>query len=235
MQASDRFYAALLTQVINWDDSKDVTEQEHLPVATLGGKFTNSQIGWSTIEKESFPIIKAVQDWEYNLLAPQGFKLYSDHANIISLFRPDKITPTLGRSAIDKVYRWLHTLSYFHITEMTYLKGQKNIWADMLSRWAHKDYHKEEEKKQNNPFRASKISFKRRNALKNPKYIDIMKNQYHPDFELPSKKVIFDSQQLHMDEFEETFMYDTDTIDARISTDKEGIIYVSNKLWIPTS
>ena len=50
--ASDRFYAALLTQVVDYDPNRPITEQAHKPVCTLSGKFTHSQVNWSTIRRE---------------------------------------------------------------------------------------------------------------------------------------------------------------------------------------
>ena len=239
--ASDRFYAALLTQVLNWDENLPVEQQIHLPVSTLSGKFTNSQVGWTTIEKESFPIVKACQDWEYNLLNEKGFRLYTDHDNIVSLFKPETIKPALGRSQLDKVHRWLHILSYFHIISMQHLKGDLNVWADLLSRWGQKGYHQESEEtaESNNEsyktVKINKVSKKRKNALRQPKYADIMRSRYHEEFEIPSLNVIRDSQAVNMDEFDLKYMIDDNKISKKISTDNAGTISVTGKLWIPSS
>ena len=69
--------------------------------------------------------------------------MYCDHANIASLFKPDAIEPNLSRSALDKVHRWLHTLAHFHITHMEHLKGQHNLWADLLKDIMRNKYHPE--------------------------------------------------------------------------------------------
>ena len=71
--------------------------------------------------------------------------MYSDHENLVTLFRPDTCNPELSKSALDKVYRWCYTLSRFRINHMEHLPGQRNLWADLLSRWAHPTYKEEKE------------------------------------------------------------------------------------------
>lgn len=142
--ASQRHYAALLTSVTNWKEGIPVEEQEHRLLRTFSGEFKGAQVKWSTIEKESFPIIEAVQLWRDFLMISKGFNLYSDHENLVTLFRPDAANPELSKSALDKVYRWCYTLSRFRINHMEHLPGQRNVWADLLSRWAHPTYKEEQ-------------------------------------------------------------------------------------------
>ena len=227
--ASDRFYAGLLTQVIDYDTTKPITEQIHMPMCTLSGKFTNSQVGWSTFEKEAYPIVKACQDWEYYLLTPNGFRVYTDHANIVTLFNPLAANPSLNKSSLDKVHRWLHLLSHFKIEWMEHLKGQDNVWADLLSRWAHKEYHEPI-----NTIPIRRLSKSKSKALKNKKFADIMKNRYHKDFHIPDINAIKMCQDAHLDEFDQTFV-DGTHCDKRITTTKEGVIHYDNKIWIPSN
>ena len=138
--ASQRHWAGMLTVVEDWMEGVPVQEQNHRPIKTFSGEFKRSELNWSTIEKESFPIIEAMKEWRDILMQPQGFRVYSDHENLVSLFKPDALNPELSKSALDKVYRWLYTLSSFRIISMEHLKGQHNIWADLLSRWAHPTY-----------------------------------------------------------------------------------------------
>ena len=124
--ASQRHYTALLTQVKDWDPAKPVYEQQHEPLRTFSGEFRHNTVKWSTIEKESYPIIEALQEWESYLLCPQGFRIYCDHANLVTMWKPESVSPSLSKSALDKVYRWLYMLSSFKVISMEHLPGQHN-------------------------------------------------------------------------------------------------------------
>jgi transposase InsO family protein len=140
--ASDTHWAGFLTQVRDWDISRPVQEQQHEPLGTLSGAFSGAQLNWSVIEKESYPIIKMLGQFDHILSAPKGFKVFCDHANIVSLFHPEAQSPTLAKQTVDKVYRWLFHLGTYRVLSMEHLPGQHNIWADMLSRSAHPTYYK---------------------------------------------------------------------------------------------
>lgn len=231
--ASDRYWAALLTQVVDYDPTKPVVQQNHMPISTMSGAFNGPQKGWSTIEKESYPIIKSVQEWEHYLLNPQGFRMYVDHSNIVSMFNPTTIEPALSKSSIDKVYRWLHILSHFKITHMEYLKGQDNIWADLLSRWAHKEYHQDEEK--HSHVFVTKRAKKAVKQKPSPKYRNCVQARNLPEFKLPTEKVIKLSQEIHYDnEFEQLFCPTGETIDPLITTNEHGLILYDKNYWIPS-
>jgi hypothetical protein len=140
--ASDTHWAGFLTQVRNYDPRKPVQEQQHEPLGTLSGAFSGAQLNWSVIEKESYPILKMLGQFDHILSAPKGFKVFCDHANIVSLFHPEALSPTLAKQTVDKVYRWLFHLGSYRVLSMEHLAGQHNIWADMLSRSAHPTYYK---------------------------------------------------------------------------------------------
>jgi hypothetical protein len=138
--ASDKHYAALLTQVVDWDEKLPVQSQKHIPMATLSGTFKRSELNWRIIEKEAYPLIKAVQQWDYTLSTSDGFNCYVDHRNLVHLFHPEVNDPPLSKNAKNRVYNWLYLLSNYRIRTLEHLPGENNLWADMLSRWANPEY-----------------------------------------------------------------------------------------------
>jgi hypothetical protein len=140
--ASKTHYAALLTQVFNFDSTKLIEEQNHEPLGTFNGEFTKVQRRWSVIEKEAYPLILALQEWREAFMASKGIRIYCDHDNIVKIFRPEAInSPSLSRTSIDKIYRWLYALVYVRMLCLEHLPGLRNKWADILSRWAHMTYY----------------------------------------------------------------------------------------------
>ena len=139
--ASHHFYAGMVTQVVKWNETKPVDEQHHRPLATISGQFKHAQLNWSTIEKEAYPIIEVCTRFTNLLIRPRGIRVYTDHANIVHLYHPEVVRPPLSVAATQKIYRWLAVLNHFKITHMEHLSGPKNVWCDLLSRWANSDYH----------------------------------------------------------------------------------------------
>ena len=217
--ASDRYYAGLLTWVGEWDNGKKVMFQAHRPAGTFSGEFVGSAVRWSTIEKESFPIIRALSEWEHILLMPRGFRVYCDHANIVSLWKPDTINPPLSRSALDKVHRWLYTLSYYKITHMEHLPGQDNIWADMLSRWGQPGYHVDRKEKET-------IKVK---AFQN-RFLNLEFAALAPDEQLPSIELVRLAQQEDSLDAEDIEFFETQKGSFVL---KEGVWYYKDRIWIP--
>ncbi|GMF57946.1 unnamed protein product [Phytophthora fragariaefolia] len=54
--ASDVGWAAIVTQVDNFDPKLPATQQQHILLQCMSGTFTGSQLNWTVIEKEAFPI-----------------------------------------------------------------------------------------------------------------------------------------------------------------------------------
>lgn len=71
--ASATGYGIVDTQVRDWDSSLPVDQQHHEPVVCKGSTFKHSELKWSVVEKEAFPIVKACQNPEYLLLRPKDF------------------------------------------------------------------------------------------------------------------------------------------------------------------
>ncbi|OWZ22770.1 hypothetical protein PHMEG_0002467 [Phytophthora megakarya] len=76
------------TDEFPWDASLRVDEQKHELIVCKGGMFKHTELNWTMVEMEAFPIVKACHDLDCFLLHPNGFRLYCDHANLAYIFAP---------------------------------------------------------------------------------------------------------------------------------------------------
>ncbi|GMF58766.1 unnamed protein product [Phytophthora fragariaefolia] len=130
--ASDMGWVVITTQVRNFDIKTPVQDQQHSLLECPSGTFTGSQLNWTVIEKEAFPIAHACDKLDYLLLRPQGFRMFCDHRNLIHVFAPDA---SVNKPVRGKLLRWSMKLMKFnYIIEL--IAGPHNVWADMVSRWA---------------------------------------------------------------------------------------------------
>jgi hypothetical protein len=130
--ASDIGWAAIVTQVKGYDVKRPATEQQHRLIQCMSGTFTGSQLNWTVIEKEAFPIVLACEKMDYLLLRPQQFRMFCDHRNLIHVFAPHE---SVKKHIKGKLLRWAMKLMNFrYIVE--HVPGPDNVWADMISRWA---------------------------------------------------------------------------------------------------
>jgi hypothetical protein len=67
--ASDRFYAGLVTQKDEEQLDLPMEEQDHQPLAFLSGEFKGAQLRWTVQEKEGFAIVDTVTKVDYLLLS----------------------------------------------------------------------------------------------------------------------------------------------------------------------
>lgn len=131
--ASSEGWAAVLFQVKGFKEATGLEDQECEPLSFLGGIFRGSSYGWSIAEKEAFPIVEAVERWSYLLIRPKGFRIFCDHRNLTYIFDTSDSLMKLPTS--HKLQRWALKLSaYRYVIE--HIAGEKNVWADMLTRWA---------------------------------------------------------------------------------------------------
>ena len=243
--ASQRHHAAMLTVVSNWKEGVPVYEQDHRPLKTFSGEFKRSEINWSTIEKESYPIIQALKEWRDILMSPQGFRIYSDHENLVSLFKPEALNPELSKSALDKVYRWLYSLSSFRIISMEHLARQHNLWADMLSRWAQKSYR---DKPSNDRVVVAGSRIRKRNTKYDDEYEEyeepVSKKKEINEFlklkfsqrlvnsDFPDMEVILEAQKTASESDLEEL---SKAKEGKVTTSSKGLIHWGEKVWIPVS
>ena len=136
--ASEDHWSGVLTQISPNSFSVPFIEQEHEPLAFLAGSFTGSSYNWSTLEKEAAAIINSVQRLDYLLIRPKGFYLFTDHSNLVFIFNPERVQPSMSKNATNKVKRWAIALSVFDYT-IAHIDGEENVWADLLSRWGNPD------------------------------------------------------------------------------------------------
>jgi hypothetical protein len=101
------------------------------PLGFMSRKLANSQLRWSTYEKELYAVISALQHWVMHLMGTaEAVTAYTDHHSLQHLLKQDRLT---GRQS-----RWLDLLSRFRL-DMRYVEGAKNAAADALSRRADHD------------------------------------------------------------------------------------------------
>lgn len=131
--ASDTAWGAVLTQLPPDDLPLAVDEQRHEPLAFLSGDFKGAASRWSTVEKEAFAIVHAAQKLDYLLQNPQGFRIFTDHANLAFIFDASRHS-ALHRHTAAKLQRWALQLTGFDYV-IEHIPGELNVWADLLSRW----------------------------------------------------------------------------------------------------
>lgn len=86
--ASDTGWGLIVTQVPDLKPTTPIQEQKHELLICMGRDFKDSQLNWTVLEKEMYPIVHACKKLEYLLLRAQGFKIYCDHRHIVHLFAP---------------------------------------------------------------------------------------------------------------------------------------------------
>jgi hypothetical protein len=101
----------------------DELGNEH-PVAYGSQKLTDSQVRWSTIEKEAYAVVWALQRFD-TLLFGADIEIYSDHNPLAYL------TNNVSKSA--KLTRWSLALQRYRC-KLKHRSGKANANADMLSR-----------------------------------------------------------------------------------------------------
>ncbi|GMF36000.1 unnamed protein product [Phytophthora fragariaefolia] len=125
--------AVVLTQVREWSTDTPVEEQHQEMLVCRGETFTKSQVNWSVVKKEGYPIARTYGDLEYLLDREKGFHIYCDYSNLIQSF-------ALGREVKQhvkgKLQHWaMRITGCRYIIE--HIPGEHNLWADIVSRWGH--------------------------------------------------------------------------------------------------
>eukprot|EP00731_Ephydatia_muelleri_P034216 Em0051g8a len=99
------------------------------PIANASKTLTNTQRGYSQIQKEALAIIFALSKF-HQFLYGRTFILITDHKSLIALFGPTKATPAL---AANRLARWALMLSQYQYC-IEYRKTSDHGNADALSR-----------------------------------------------------------------------------------------------------
>jgi RNase H-like domain found in reverse transcriptase len=139
--ASDRYYAGLVTQIHEEQLDLPMEEQDHQPLAFLSGEFNGAQLRWTVPEKEGFAVVDTVTKVDYLLLSHDEFSILSDHLNLTYIYNPLPADPTLARHVVHKLQRWALKMSVFSY-RMEHVMGELNnqlcdaaATGDALMRW----------------------------------------------------------------------------------------------------
>ena len=131
--ASKDSWSIMLTQIPTDQVSRLTQEQDHQPLAFLSGEFKGPQQRWAIVDKEFYPIVVAVTRLRHFLVRRKGFRVFTDHRNLVYILDPSG--RTVSKNVDDRLERWAMKLSgLFYIIE--HISGEDNVWADMLTRWA---------------------------------------------------------------------------------------------------
>jgi hypothetical protein len=136
--ASDFHWGAILTQVPVADryGDKQVSEWRHTPLAFLSGSFKGASLRWATPDKEGYAVVEACKRLAHMLYVTDGFTIYTDHRNLQYIYNPAGRGGVVPKPTADRLERWALYLRTFEYT-IAHIAGEDNVWADLLSRWAH--------------------------------------------------------------------------------------------------
>ncbi len=98
-----------------------VISQQGKPIAFYSRKLSPAQTRYTTTEQELLAIIETLKEFR-NILLGQQLKIYTDHENL-----------TCKNFNTQRVMRWRLLLEEYS-PEIIYIKGERNIVADALSR-----------------------------------------------------------------------------------------------------
>ena len=204
--ASDENWAAVVTQCDPTDLDLPKNEQKHQPLAFLGNSFNNTQKNWTTFEKEAYAIFQTFERLDYMFTCEENIHVYTDHRNLLFVFHPLSLKPSLGRHIINKVHRWALYLSQFSYT-IEHVEGENNVAADMLTRWYA-------------GCRGKRPSARR--ILSKLKNSDLIPTPEEKDFLWPTKHEIIETQR------------QSKTKPSNLSNTDDGLFKINGKIWIPS-
>lgn len=104
--ASEHAWSGVVTQTKSADMDKPIEEQRQDPLAFVGSEFKNSEARWTTFEKVAYAIFSTFKKLDYLFYSEQPVHVHTDHRNLLFVFAPKSIEPSLGRHIISKVQRW---------------------------------------------------------------------------------------------------------------------------------
>ena len=98
-----------------------VISQDNKPIAFYSRKLNPAQTRYTTTERELLAIVETLKEFR-NILLGQKIKVYTDHKNL-----------TYKNFNTERVMRWRLILEEYG-PQLEYIKGEKNVLADALSR-----------------------------------------------------------------------------------------------------
>jgi transposase InsO family protein len=132
--ASKQAWSGVLTQVPVDQLELPILQQQHKPLAFVGGYFQGAQLNWPTVELEGFAIKETCVRLSHLLQRGHSFTIYTDHRNLVYLFSSDVRQSDGRKQAVDRIERWIVIMGQFNY-KIKHVKGEDNVVADMLSRW----------------------------------------------------------------------------------------------------
>ena len=129
--ASSYAWGSVITQIPAEDVEKPVEEQRHQPLAFFGKRFTKYERAWAIVDKEGFAIHQTLQRGDYLVRTGRKFLLYTDHANLVYIFRPPA---DIKKHTAERLQRWALQIQDFDF-QLISIAGDRNVWADLISRW----------------------------------------------------------------------------------------------------
>jgi len=208
--ASEAHWAAVVTQSSKEDVMKPIEEQNHSPLAFVSAAFKDTESRWTMFEKEGYPIYQVFKKMDYLFITEENVRLYTDHRNLLFVFSPLSFEPSLGRHAVSKVLRWALYLSRFSYV-IEHVAGEKNIFADMISRW-YKGYR-------------GKLS-----AVKRLTHVllekDIVDSPMNESFVWPSTEMVVHAQKEFLAEKPNN---------CNLTADNTGTLKIGSRTWIPNA
>ena len=103
-----------------------VISQDSKPIAFYSRKLSDTQKRYTTTEQELLSIVETLKEFR-NILLGHKIVVYTDHRNL-----------TYKNFNTDRVMRWRLAIEEY-CPELIYIKGEKNVVADALSRLATKE------------------------------------------------------------------------------------------------
>ena len=134
--ASDKFWGSMLTQVPEADaiSAKPIADWAHEPLGFLSGCFRGASERWGIPDKEAYAIRVSCEKFAHLLIRRKGFRLFTDHRNLIYIFNPSAVISAVSKPTADRLERWAVYLRGFTY-DIHHIPGDLNVWADMISRW----------------------------------------------------------------------------------------------------
>ncbi len=129
--ASDLYHSGFIFQTSNIHDIIQELDLELLGLSS--GKFTNSSIRWSAIEKEAFAFLHMLNKFAYILHDSKGFTWFTDNRNLTFLFDSSKNIEG-NKILLDKLTRWCLYARQFKY-DVKHIEGKKNFLCDLFTRW----------------------------------------------------------------------------------------------------
>eukprot|EP00924_Labyrinthula_sp_SR-Ha-C_P007842 maker-scaffold_28-snap-gene-4.90-mRNA-1 protein AED:0.29 eAED:0.34 QI:0/0/0/1/0/0/2/0/1181 len=131
--SSDKYHSAILFQARQEERGKDLLKKTVYPMMFFSGNFEASQLVWGIYHKELCPIIRTFNKLSYFLpFHPTAVQVYTDHLNLKAILQGGS---KINHGNLNRLQRWMVILQHV-LVDIHYVDGDRNIFEDMLTRWA---------------------------------------------------------------------------------------------------